>query len=155
MAETPLKRQREETHVVEDEIEQQDPKRQKSFTHILSLLEEEEDHEPHQDFSSILSTLQQELSCSDSDPFSLPGSETDPDKDNPVPSHGEDDEDERERVMRHLLEASDDELGIPHRMDGGDGDYGQVTDGGDAFGLWELEDEAANYYTLLQAELFM
>lgn len=61
-------------------------------------------------------------------------------------------EGERERVMRHLLEASDDELGIPN----GEFLVGEGVDGvalSDA--LWELEDEAANYYTLFQSQLFM
>lgn len=140
MAETPLKRQRDETLEVEE-----DPKRPKPYSQILSLLEEEE-QDPNQDFSSILTTLERELS---------PGTEHDP---NPTPSSGEEEE-EGERVMRHLLEASDDELGLPNIADGG---YGEaVVDGGDEFGfevcngMWELEDEAANYYTLLQSELFM
>ncbi|XP_021807577.1 uncharacterized protein LOC110751412 [Prunus avium] len=76
---------------------------------------------------------------------------------------GDEQEDDGERVMRHLLEASDDELGIPQReeLSGFDdaedaGFNGLMLDGfsfGD--GLWELEDEAANYYTLVQSELFM
>ncbi|KAK7828541.1 hypothetical protein CFP56_030121 [Quercus suber] len=75
-----------------------------------------------------------------------------------------DEEDDKERVIRHLLEASDDELGIPNREVGvGVGvvyDFGvEGLNGGDGYsfgdGLWELEDEAANYYTLLQSELFM
>ncbi|KAK9935172.1 hypothetical protein M0R45_022284 [Rubus argutus] len=68
-----------------------------------------------------------------------------------------------ERVMRHLLEASDDELGIPHR-EVGNGFEDAEEEGFSTFGdnglslcdgLWELEDEAANYYTLVQSELFM
>ncbi|XVF85953.1 hypothetical protein PTKIN_Ptkin17bG0159000 [Pterospermum kingtungense] len=76
----------------------------------------------------------------------------------------EDNRDDKEQVIRHLLEASDDELGIPHREDGvvgvevGEFEQG-FNNGGNGFalcdGLWELEDEAANYYTLLQSELFM
>ncbi|XVF43096.1 hypothetical protein PTKIN_Ptkin02bG0012700 [Pterospermum kingtungense] len=73
---------------------------------------------------------------------------------------------DKESVIRHLLEASDDELGIPNRGEGeGVGvevvefDEGFNNGGNIGFslcdGLWELEDEAANYYTLLQSELFM
>ncbi|KAI8020708.1 hypothetical protein LOK49_LG03G00430 [Camellia lanceoleosa] len=155
MSETPSKRQREETHLVEDN--EQDPKRHKSLTHILSLLEDEED-EPNLDFSSILTTLQRELSgdsaTTSDEPSSLPTATSEF-------SHGglkgDDEEDETERFMRHLLEASDDELGLPNRADGG-GD--ELVHSGDAValggdGLWELDDEAANYYTLLQSELFM
>lgn len=173
MAETPSKRQREETQVEDFE----EHKRQKSYNHILSLLEAEED-EPTQDLSSIITTLQQELS-SDSgfDPLPFTASETDPENPNSastaveeytsssssssslseVLSKEDDKENDKERVMRHLLEASDDELGIPNRELVLDGENG--INGGDGFsfsdGLWEFEDEAANYYTLLQSELFM
>ncbi|XP_076947269.1 uncharacterized protein LOC143619152 [Bidens hawaiensis] len=65
------------------------------------------------------------------------------------------DDDEKEKVIKHLFEASDDELGLPSRVvddvTTGDDD---VTGFGD-IGLWELEDEVANYYTLMQSELFM
>ncbi|XAR56018.1 hypothetical protein NMG60_11036297 [Bertholletia excelsa] len=160
MAETPLKRQREETYVTEDV---DDPKRQKSYNQILSLLEEKEE-EPDQDFSSIMTSLQRELS-SELDPDVGEISPAGPSRESPALSptaaHGElkgnvEGEDERERVMRHLLEASDDELGIPNTAAGDDD---TVACGGDAAalsdGLWELEDEVANYYALLQSELFM
>nr|GMD90662.1 mucin-like protein [Ipomoea batatas] len=62
----------------------------------------------------------------------------------------------------HLLEASDDELGIPSGgMDGGDNSDEKEMDGGDLTfslcddGLWEFEDEAADYYSSLQSELFI
>ncbi|KAG2702313.1 hypothetical protein I3843_06G077300 [Carya illinoinensis] len=180
MAENPLKRQREETQIEDCE----ESKRNKSYSHILSLLEAEEE-EPTQDLSSLITTLQQELS-SDSifDPLSFPSSESDPENPSTAtatledqasssssfsssssPStlllkEDEDQEDDKERVIRHLLEASDDELGIPNREVGVvyDGDIDGFN-GGDGLslcdGLWELEDEAANYYTLLQSELFM
>ncbi|KAF5443295.1 hypothetical protein F2P56_035863 [Juglans regia] len=181
MAENPLKRQREETQMEDCE----ESKRNKSYSHILSLLEAEEE-EPTQDLSSLITTLQQELSPdSIFDPLSFPSSESDPENpstasatledqassssssfsssSSPSTLHlkgDEDQEDDKERVIRHLLEASDDELGIPNR------EVGVVYDGdidgfncGDGLswcdGLWELEDEAANYYTLLQSELFM
>lgn len=133
-------------------------KRQRPYDDILSLLDEEED-EPHQDVSYLMTTLQQEIS---SPPSTGP----------PSPSPAADgaskvsdrEEDEGERVMKHLLEASDDELGLPNTTETG-GESGPETldraaaakgvaelcDGG----LWELEDEAANYYTMVQSEFFM
>ncbi|PWA62123.1 hypothetical protein CTI12_AA366780 [Artemisia annua] len=82
------------------------------------------------------------------DPFLEIAMQPEPDPDN-------DDEDEKESVIRHLLEASDDELGLPAVTKGGD-DVAEVSYYGDLCdGLWELEDEVANYYTLLQSELFM
>ncbi|XP_021897677.1 uncharacterized protein LOC110814475 [Carica papaya] len=161
----PLKRQREETDQthVEDEVVEEN-KRHKSYTHILSLLDAEED-EPNQDLSSLITTLQQELSSeSDFDhTFPCPPSANPTTTPASSSSSCSNEEDDRERVIRHLLEASDDELGIPNR-DGTDvvGEQGFVFNGdGDGFsapfcdGLWELEDEAANYYALLQSELFM
>lgn len=72
-------------------------------------------------------------------------------------------QDDKEQVIRHLLEASDDELGIPNRE--GDFDVGVFefeqgcNNGGNGLALcdrlWEFEDDAANYYTLLQSELFL
>ncbi|XP_009602666.1 uncharacterized protein [Nicotiana tomentosiformis] len=131
-----------------------------SYNDILSILEEEEygfESDPVSG-SDIFTTLQQELLPSDvfeSDPVSV-GSD--------ISSKEDEVEDDRNSVIRHLLEASDDELGIPS----GDGSNGvdltfaeeNETNGGDfpfalADGLWEFEDEAANYYSLLQSELFM
>lgn len=177
-----LKRQREETRpVVADEQHGEDTnKRHKSYNQILSLLETEED-EQNPDLSSLMSTLEHELSCDyyddsafDSLSFTLP--ENNDDLENPASASGstntsssEPEEDDKERVIRHLLEASDDELGIPQAESslspttattvvryGGEDEI----NGGDLFvsvcdGLWELEDEAANYYTYLQSELFM
>lgn len=177
----PLKRPREETQSSDEET-----KRHKSYNHILSLLEAEED-EPNQDLSSLLTTLQQELS-SDSvldDPLPYPTSAASgADQENPRPNttaeatntdtdtitititgslEDEDVQDDKEQVIRHLLEASDDELGIPSREDGVDvgvfeSEQG-CNNGGNGLALcdrlWELEDEAANYYILLQSELFL
>ncbi|GFZ00143.1 hypothetical protein Acr_13g0015420 [Actinidia rufa] len=147
MEQNPSKRQREETQAIED------PKRQKSYTHILSLLEDDdEDEDPNQDFTSILTTLQRELSC---DP--LPRSKSDSTDSSEPTRKWEEGEDERERFMRHLLEASDDELGIPNRTV--DGDYEEGINGGDEVsacdGLWELDDDVANYHSLFQSELLM
>ncbi|KAB1994178.1 hypothetical protein ERO13_D13G073300v2 [Gossypium hirsutum] len=187
-AEPTPKRQREETQSSNEE-HVEETKRHKSYNHILSLLEAEED-EPSQDLSPLITTLQQQLS-SDSvldAPFPLcqpaTPSPSKPDKENATAALSledctsatcslKEDDDDKEQVIRHLLEASDDELGIPNREDGdgdgsgGGGDVGfevfeleqGFNNGGNGFalcdGLWELEDEAANYYTLLQSELFM
>ncbi|GMN41820.1 hypothetical protein TIFTF001_011042 [Ficus carica] len=172
MAETPSKRQREETTQFMEEFGESF-KRQKSYNDILSLLESEED-EPNEDLSSLITTLQQELSYSGPESQTTPSSTVVEDYAysssssssfssclSPAVLKDQDDQEEeendKERVMRHLLEASDDELGIPNRAVGFDGDGG--FNGGDGFslpdGLWELEDEAANYYTLLQSELFL
>ncbi|XVE85889.1 hypothetical protein DITRI_Ditri17bG0127900 [Diplodiscus trichospermus] len=192
---TPLKRQREETQSSDEVHVVEETKRHKSYNHILSLLEAEED-EPNQDLSSLITTLQQELS-SDSlsdDPLPCPTTTTTleaDDQENPNTTilaaeanstctitedytsatsclkEDEDQQDDKERVIRHLLEASDDELGIPNREDDGVGVGVEVVEyeeerfnnDGNGFpfcdGLWELEDETANYYALLQSELFM
>ncbi|GMI87370.1 hypothetical protein like AT1G69760 [Hibiscus trionum] len=168
----PSKRQREETQSSNEET-----KRHKSYNHTLSFLETEE--ESSQDVSSLITSLQQQLS-SDA-VLDVPSPPCQPplkayDQDNPATTmvsiedyttatsslEGVEDyqDDDKEQVIRHLLEASDDELGIPNR----EGDVGVefnegFDNGGNCFalcdGLWELEDEAANYYTLLQSELFM
>ncbi|OMO93149.1 hypothetical protein CCACVL1_06603 [Corchorus capsularis] len=180
---TPLKRQREETQSSEEcLVVEETTKRHKSYNHILSLLEAEED-EPNQDLSSLITSLQQELSSSDSvlDETSLPcpkttNSEADQDNNPSATANAaaieddssatsclkeEEDQDDKERVIRHLLEASDDELGIPNREEDVVVEFEEegFNNGGNGFGfcdgLWELEDEAANYYTLLQSELFM
>jgi hypothetical protein len=114
--------------------------------------------------SEIFTTLQQELSSDfpGLDPSLNPTQEIDPCEDYTLVSAAsecsprEEEDGEKEKVIRHLLEASDDELGIPSKVDGGDVEI----NGGDLSfalcdGLWEIEDEAANYYTLLQSELFM
>ncbi|XP_021746434.1 uncharacterized protein LOC110712278 [Chenopodium quinoa] len=169
------KRQREDETIIQEDEDVF--KRQKSYKDIITLLEEEED-EPNEDLSSLISTLQEEISSFTStttssssppqhgpDPVSSGPYETDPE--NPSVGSGSGAE-ERDSVMRHLLEASDDELGLPNSSlsDGFDevAGGGQF-DGADFFfdttvggeGLWEFEDrEAANYYSLLQStEIFM
>ncbi|KAM7487417.1 hypothetical protein LguiB_024901 [Lonicera macranthoides] len=172
MAEKHSKRQREET-LLETEIEEADAKRHKSYNEILSFLEDEE---PTQHLSSdiLFTTLQQEISASNSnfnsnssDPLITTSLNPDPESqlynNNTLttssvhPNEEEEDDDEKERVIRHLLEASDDELGIPNRIQSGDD---EIINGGDfslslGDGFWEFEDEAANYYTLLQSQLFL
>ncbi|XP_004297314.1 PREDICTED: uncharacterized protein LOC101308457 [Fragaria vesca subsp. vesca] len=160
-----------ETQMLEDPN-----KRQKSYNHILSLLDEDEE-EPTQDLNSLITTLQQELSsdaltnpdqlCITSDASDASEGYNSSSSDSSSPSSSsalflkEEEESSVERVMRHLLEASDDELGIPH-MEAGNvfEDAEEVFSFGDnglslCDGLWELEDEAANYYALVQSELFM
>ncbi|KAI5679059.1 hypothetical protein M9H77_10009 [Catharanthus roseus] len=171
MAETQIKRQREDDSHCEFV---EDSKRHKSYDDILSILEEEGD-EPNEDLSDIFTSLQQELSSDSAAADILPllgsdgGSEVESGRQvtggsigaasecGSVRSDNElDEEDERVRVMRHLLEASDDELGIPNRVDeeinSGEGE--QLFSLGD--GMWEFEDDAANYYySMMQSELFM
>ncbi|CAI9775241.1 unnamed protein product [Fraxinus pennsylvanica] len=165
MAETQSKRQREESHEQVIELEDSDSKRHKSYNNILSILDEEpEENEPNQDLSAIFSTLQQELS---GDPLTCTVSEAEQDH-QPGPaatttsgcgecSPKEEEEDDSIKVIRHLLEASDDELGIPNTNNKveeiNSGNYNDFAASFDGF--WELEDEAANYYTVLQSELFM
>ncbi|KAK3421923.1 hypothetical protein EUGRSUZ_G02516 [Eucalyptus grandis] len=170
MAETsPLKRQREATPDEEEE-----EKRQKSYKDIISLLEEEEDV-PGQDLSSLITSLQQELASVSSDPLAASAEEAGPEATSssassasPAGEGGGEGGDERERVMRRLLEASDDELGLPSRdssevgdgvgtEEGDDGLCGSVGGGQGSIDLWEglvweLEDEATNHCALLQSE---
>ena len=187
MEETALsKRPREEETHAEEES---NLKKQKPYNHILSLLDADEEESTQQDLSPLISTLQEEITSSASDAETLSFSPTlilNPTLENgqensnssataasssPATledysqSNGDfkgDVDDDKERVMRHLLEASDDELGIPNTSDNiGLLDFGENgVDGENGFsslcdGLWEFEDETANYYTLLQSELFL
>ncbi|RZC69894.1 hypothetical protein C5167_033042 [Papaver somniferum] len=191
MAETTItnapKRSREETQ--NQEVEEM--KRQKtsesssstcspSYSQILSILEtegEEEEEELVEDISSLITSLQQEISTSDGLPTkesstaTTPLSDNDSNKDtfedlsSSSSASSNEDEEDKERVIRHLLEASDDELGIPQmgldfefeddEVRSNYGEVGLFNLGGYDSGLWEFEDETANYYTLLQSELFM
>ncbi|CAM8882203.1 unnamed protein product [Rhodiola kirilowii] len=165
MAEVSLKRLREVADDHQPQIldSESDPKKQKSYNHIISILEQDED-EPDQDLSLLMSSLENEISCT-LDIESTPADASVTLAENGVAdecspaSKSSEDEDEKDRVIRHLLEASDDELGLPASRSTDEIGDGVVIDGGDSFGfcegLWELEDEAANYYTLLQSELFM
>ncbi|KAF9625987.1 hypothetical protein IFM89_028373 [Coptis chinensis] len=167
MAETiSLKRLREDDD--EEEVESKrhnSSSSSSSYNQILSLLEEDEE-EPTQDLSSLITTLQQEISSDHVTEQNL--ETTTPTSLSVSPSFKDsssEDEGEKERVIRHLLEASDDELGIPNSddvrvneeeeecygVDGGSGSFEFAL----CDGLWEFEDETANYYTLLQSELFL
>ncbi|KAF3620745.1 putative LRR receptor-like serine/threonine-protein kinase GSO1-like [Capsicum annuum] len=163
----PNKRSREQEEFEEN-------KRHKSYNDILSILEEDEEYGLESDpisetGSDIFTTLQQELELLPSGGDDILGSDlVENNFTGSTPGGTQQQEDDRSSVIRHLLEASDDELGIPS----GDGINGSdfplveenenenETNGGDfpfaiSDGLWELEDEAANYYSLLQSELFM
>ncbi|KAK9707262.1 hypothetical protein RND81_07G184800 [Saponaria officinalis] len=150
-----LKRQRE----VENEENDDVYKRQKSYKDIITLLEKDEDDQ-NDDVSSLISTLQEEIiSPSSTEPVSVESDRVFSGSAGPG----------SEEVIKHLLEASDDELGIPSisgensgtEMDGWDLEVGGHVDGGDLLfsvgeGLWEFEDhEANNYYSFLQSEIFM
>lgn len=193
-----LKRQREEVEEeretvtlnleAEQQVQQQQTllniKRQKSSSssssssscnETLSPLDEGEEKLTQQDLSSLISTLQQALPLSDDSPIEpLTCSATSKFEWDDASAASEEEVEDRERVLRHLLEASDDELGLPSRDDGtsssniisesslisvnavDDVEGLTLTNLMTSFdGLWELEDEAANYYTLLQSELFM
>ncbi|KAK7309767.1 hypothetical protein RJT34_06760 [Clitoria ternatea] len=164
------KRLREEAQVVKDlDFEEDYSKRHKPYTHIISLLDSEED-ESTQDLSPLMTTLQQEINCCASSNTNSDTPKQENDQDTPTTNSSsisqvleeEEEESDKERVMRHLLQASDDELGIPSSGDGlllGFGDDG-INSSGDLFSslcdkLWELEDERANYSALLQSELFL
>ncbi|KAL0447061.1 UNVERIFIED_CONTAM: hypothetical protein Slati_1834000 [Sesamum latifolium] len=177
MAETQQKRLREESHDSESlgfDDSNSNSKRQKPYTNILSLLDQEEEEEqPNQDLSAIYTTLQQELSSStssesaafDFDYTSFTAAEEQEETPHQQPTAGPStsavcaDEDEGVKsVMRHLLEASDDELGIPNTEDNYNVEISSDENFPFAFaddGLWEFDDVAANYYTMLQTELFM
>lgn len=152
MAETPIKRHRDDSGDGEDGgFETETLKRHKNSNF------NDQQQETTQDLLDFFTNLSP-------DPFLDFTQQPEPDPDNnPKFDPNED------SVIRHLLEASDDELGIPSRVDsgngGGDSDDGGGVGGDDVAkgyfgdfefglgdGLWEIED---NYYTLLQCELFM
>ncbi|CAA3021227.1 Hypothetical predicted protein [Olea europaea subsp. europaea] len=168
MAESQSKRHREESHEQVFELEDSNSKRNKSYDNILSILDEEpEQNEPNQELSAIFSTFQRELT---GDPLACTASEAEQDHHpsaavTTTTSGGgecspkeEEEDDDSIKVIRRLLEASDDELGIPNTNNRVDeeinsGNYNTFAASFDGF--WELEDDAANYYTVLQSELFM
>ncbi|CAF2045663.1 hypothetical protein BRARA_I03153 [Brassica rapa] len=174
MAETtPIKRHREEETLADEEAtKRQKPSSSSSSSYndqILCLLDDSDElNRPNNDLTSFLNALQQEISSDDKNAAVSRVSNVE-DSSTSCVSWKEDDVDDEnnEKVIQHLLEASDDELGIPN-TGFGESNYDMIKndinqdyvygnsllDGfGDAF--WELEDEAANYYTLLQSELFL
>ncbi|KAJ0247588.1 hypothetical protein HA466_0160280 [Hirschfeldia incana] len=173
MAETtPLKRHREEETLAEEETnKRQKPSSSSSSSYndqILSLLNDSDElNQPNNDLTSCIISLQQDISSDDQNGAVSEVSNVE--NSSSCVSSKEDDVDEenKEKVMQHLLEASDDELGLPNN-EFGESNYEMIKneisqdyvygdnllDGfGDAF--WELEDEAANYYALLQSQLFL
>ncbi|KAF8046697.1 hypothetical protein N665_3513s0003 [Sinapis alba] len=174
MAETtPLKRHREEEALAEEETnKRQKPSSSSSSSYndqIICLLNDSDElNQPNNDLTSFINSLQQEISSDDQNGVVSRVSNVEDSSPSCVSSKEDDvDEENKEKVMQHLLEASDDELGLPNNEFGEshyemikneisqDHVYGDsLLDGfGDAF--WELEDEAANYYTLLQSQLFL
>ncbi|KAL8111962.1 hypothetical protein AgCh_019605 [Apium graveolens] len=187
MAETLAKRHREEEEEISDiQDENREAKRYKSYNTttnnkqqaLVSFLEQQEDQDDvivsSQDLSLFLTNLQHEL-FSDPSPY-LP----DPSQLGPHAAHqtlvldpttkdwnicSKEDDEKESVIIRHLLEASDDELGLPNEVgvdrtvSSGDEDFNGLDDKHNSSlfcdGLWELEDEAANYDTLLQSQLFM
>ncbi|CAH8327094.1 unnamed protein product [Eruca vesicaria subsp. sativa] len=172
-----LKRQRDEQE--QKTIPQEDTKKQKpsSFSNssynqdqcLLDVVEAQ--NEEDNDLTSLITTLQQELSTEEQNAtvFDIPAisSSSCSSSSSSCGSKDEEYESDKEKVMKHLLEASDDELGIPN-TEFGESNYEMIKNESnqdyvngfsllDGFGdgFWELEDEVANYYTLLQSELFM
>uniref|UniRef100_A0A5K1AS57 Uncharacterized protein n=2 Tax=Nymphaea colorata TaxID=210225 RepID=A0A5K1AS57_9MAGN len=185
------KRSREEE---EQDDEEQGRTKNGSFDDILSLLESEEDEPSNPYLSSFMTTLQQELSSSSSsssssEPTQPAGTEPDGAQfDRPDPLSDVVDAPQPQEVMRYLLEASDDELGIPAspvdpsplEREGGEGEAEALLhqsyverEGIDQLdfdekglpsgvlereslsfdGLWEMEDQRANYYDFLNSQL--
>ncbi|KAJ4879725.1 Uncharacterized protein Rs2_36779 [Raphanus sativus] len=170
---TPLKRHREEETLAEEETNKRQKPSTSSFSshndQILSLLNDSDElNQPNNDLTSFLNSLQQDISSDDQNGVLSRVSNVEDSSTSCVSSKEDDvDEEAKETVMQHLLEASDDELGLPSN-EFGESNYEMIKneisqdyvcgdnllDGfGDAF--WELEDEAANYYALLQSELFL
>ncbi|KAK7307118.1 hypothetical protein VNO77_39904 [Canavalia gladiata] len=165
------KRGREEGQVEKElDFGEENSKRHKPYNHILSLLDSEEE-DSTEDLSPLMTTLEQEITCvSNNSDTLLECLPQEYEQENlkasvtcsPQVLKEEEEESDKERMMRHLLEASDDELGIPNSGDGllGFGFEEEGFNGGDGFSsvcdkLWEFEDEKANYYALLQSELFL
>lgn len=165
MAENSPKRHREESQEdATSDDSSSSSKRQKPYNNILNLLDEDEEplsnHELSQDLSAIFTTLQQELSSTSTTTFDVESLPSTAEEHSQQPASAEIKEDESVKsVMRHLLEASDDELGIPNTTDENSVEsFQSVENLPFAFtdhGLWELEDVTANYYSVLQSELFM
>lgn len=188
MAGTLVKRHREEEEEekireIQEFDENREAKRYKSHNTtttnkqqqaLVSFLEQQEEDDvvvSSQDLSLFLTNLQQELFSDSSQPDphgALPTLLLDPTTKDWNICSKEDDEKESV-IIRHLLEASDDELGLPNEVgadrtvSSGDEDFNGLDDDDNdkhnsslfCDGLWELEDEAANYQTLLQSQLFM
>lgn len=136
MAEPPSKRQR-DNHDVDDDHDHPHTKKERPYDDIiLSLLEDDEDVPSNQDLSSFITSLQRELDNTPADISTSSSASSLANKEDTNEAVEEDEED-KERLMRRLLEASDDELGLPSRDD----DSGEFGWGEGIFcdGLWEIE----------------
>lgn len=173
-----LKRQRDEqeqeTKPREDSKKQKASSSSTSYNEVQCLLDNvEAQNEADSELTSLITTLQQEISTEEQNaavfenpPLSYSSRSSSSSSCVPKEEEYEIDK-EKEKVMKHLLEASDDELGIPNTKTERSNyeivnsetnqDYINGFSLLDGFGdgLWELEDEVANYYTLLQSQLFM
>ncbi|KAK4788525.1 hypothetical protein SAY86_019844 [Trapa natans] len=159
----------------EEEEKQQtlNTKRQKSLcNHVISILHEDGDKLPHHGLWSLITTTVSPYA--EVEPWSTAYLTT-PEvigQCDASPTVTEEGLDDRERVFRHLLEASDDELGLPSRDEGSSSSVFEpalfpvdTIDNMDDLSLknlasleglyWELEDETANYNAILQSELFL
>lgn len=122
-----------------------------SYDTILDFLDSDDENLP-EDVSSLISSLQEELSETLPSPAGAgPAGEGGRVELSSSDSAGEE-------VIRRLVEASDDELGIPAGLEAEEEEeefvgreVGEISNY-DVF--WELEEEAANHY-MLQSELFM
>lgn len=121
-----------------------------SYDTILDFLESDDENLP-EDVSSLISSLQEELS----ETLPSPAAAELAGEGGRVELSSSDSG--GEEVIRRLVEASDDELGIPSGLEAEEEEeevgkeVGEISNY-DVF--WELEEEAANYY-MLQSELFM
>ncbi|TKY69658.1 hypothetical protein E2542_SST05939 [Spatholobus suberectus] len=112
------KRPREEAQMEKDlDFEEEYSKRHKPYNHILSLLDLEE-NEATEDLSPLMTTLQQEITCASNNTSDDTFCCTQLKKMAKTTLQLlEEEENDKEKVMRHLLQASDDELGIPNSGD--------------------------------------
>ncbi|GAA0141684.1 hypothetical protein LIER_02771 [Lithospermum erythrorhizon] len=157
------KRQREEENILE-KVDFQDSKHHKTCNQIIPSLDEDVEEFNPENFSEIFTILQEELSTSDSNfnnfvasPNSHQEHKTSAcDSIQTSKDDEKEDDDKYDNVMKHLLEASDDELGLPNVEENGDAEI----NGRDFpfplnLGWWEFEDEAANYYAMMQPEFLL
>ncbi|KAK9116783.1 hypothetical protein Sjap_015730 [Stephania japonica] len=151
-----LKRSRDQETITSDHDQEDIMKRQR----LITLLDEEFcEEEPNQDYvSSFITTLQKEINPSDHSDDANSSSSSDPLLFSDIVLEGyKIDDDCVEQELRHLFEASDDDLGIvsssSHDDDVDccciDGEENVLLCGFDV-GLWDFEDhESANYYSTI------
>lgn len=115
---------------------------------ILDLLESDDENLP-EDVSSLISSLQEELSETLPSPAAAELA-----REEGARAGLSSSDSAGEEVIRRLVEASDDELGIPAGLEEEEEVGREVGEISNYDVFWELEEEAANYY-MLQSELFM